>query len=454
MGETVKFALSEEEIPSSWINLLADLPGDPPPPPLSPATGEPIGPDDLAAIFPMALIGQEVSAEPEIEIPDEVRDIYRLWRPTPLFRASRLERELDTPAHIYYKDEGVSPAGSHKPNTAVAQAYYNREAGIRKLATETGAGQWGSALALACQFFELECEVFMVGISFDQKPYRKAMMETWGATVHRSPSDLTEAGRSQAEHGSGSLGIAISEAVEVAAGSEDTNYSLGSVLNHVCLHQTVIGQEPIGQMELAGGAPDGVVGCVGGGSNFAGIAYPFVRQRLREGTETRFVAAEPAACPTLTRGRYAYDFGDTVGMTPLMPMYTLGHDFVPPPVHAGGLRYHGDAPSLSALVKEQLVEPKAIAQTAAFEAAVRFARCEGIIPGPEPAHAIRAVFEEAEAAKEAGEERVILFNLSGHGHFDMSAYAAYFAGKLEDLEMPEEELSSALARLPEAPALA
>jgi tryptophan synthase beta chain len=454
MGETVKFELSEEEIPTSWVNLLADLPGEPPPPPLSPATGEPVGPEDLAALFPMALIEQEVSAEPEIGIPDEVRDIYRLWRPTPLFRARRLERELDTPAHIYYKYEGGSPAGSHKPNTAVAQAFYNREAGIGKVATETGAGQWGSALALACQLFGLECEVFMVGISYDQKPYRTAMIEAWGGTVHRSPSDLTEAGRSQAEHTSGSLGIAISEAVEVAAGSDDVNYSLGSVLNHVCLHQTVIGQECIKQMELAGEAPDVVIGCVGGGSNFAGVAYPLLRQRLRDGTTTRFVAAEPAACPTLTRGRYAYDFGDTVGMTPLMPMYTLGHDFVPPPVHAGGLRYHGDAPSLSALVKAGLVEAKAIAQTAAFEAAVRFARCEGIIPGPEPAHAIRAVFDEADAAKQAGEERVVLFNLSGHGHFDMSAYAAYFAGELEDLEMPEEELVSALDRLPEAPALA
>jgi tryptophan synthase beta chain len=454
MGERVKFELPEEEIPTSWVNLLADLPGDPPPPPLSPATGEPVGPEDLSAIFPMGLIEQEVSSEPDIEIPDEVRDIYRLWRPTPLFRARRLERELDTPAHVYYKYEGVSPAGSHKPNTAVAQAFYNREAGIRKLATETGAGQWGSALALACQLFGLECEVFMVGISYDQKPYRKAMIETWGATVHRSPSELTEAGRSQAEHASGSLGIAISEAVEVAAGSEDTNYSLGSVLNHVCLHQTVIGQECIAQLELAGEAPDVVIGCVGGGSNFAGIAYPFLRERLREGAEIRFVAAEPAACPTLTRGRYAYDFGDTVGMTPLMPMYTLGHDFVPPPVHAGGLRYHGDAPSLCALVKGGLVEAKAIAQTEAFESAVRFARCEGIIPGPEPAHAIRAVFDEAQAAKEAGEEKVILFNLSGHGHFDMSAYSAYFAGELEDLEMPEDELASALERLPEAPALA
>ena len=454
MGQTVKFVLSEEEIPTSWVNLLADLPGEPPPPPLNPGTGEPVGPEDLSAIFPMGLIEQEVSAEPEIEIPDEVREIYRLWRPTPLYRARRLERELDTPAHIYYKYEGVSPAGSHKPNTAVAQAFYNREAGIRKLATETGAGQWGSALALACRLFGLECEVFMVGVSFDQKPYRKAMMESWGATVHRSPSELTEAGRSQAEHESGSLGIAISEAVQIAAGAEDTNYSLGSVLNHVCLHQTVIGQECIAQMEVAGEAPDVVVGCVGGGSNFAGVAYPFLRRRLREGTETRFVAAEPAACPTLTRGRYAYDFGDTVGMTPLMPMYTLGHDFVPPPVHAGGLRYHGDAPGLCALVKEGLIEAKAIAQTAAFESAVRFARCEGIIPGPEPAHAIRAVFDEAEEAKLAGEERVILFNLSGHGHFDMSAYAAYFAGELEDLEMPEEELAAALERLPEAPVLA
>src|SRR6476646_2731320 len=298
MADVVKFSLTEDEIPSSWVNLLAELPGDPPPPPLSPATGEPVGPEDLAAIFPMGLIEQEVSAEPEIEIPDEVRDIYRLWRPTPLFRARRLERELETPAHIYYKYEGVSPAGSHKPNTAVAQAFYNREAGIRKLATETGAGQWGSALSLACQFFGLECEVFMVGISYDQKPYRKAMIETWGGTVHRSPSDLTEAGRSQAEHASGSLGIAISEAVEVAAGSQDTNYSLGSVLNHVCLHQTVIGQECIEQMELAGEAPRDVICCVGGGSNVAVIAYPFRRQRLREGTQTRFIAAEPAAWPT------------------------------------------------------------------------------------------------------------------------------------------------------------
>ncbi len=452
-AEPTKYLLDESGIPTSWVNLLPDLPGEPLPP-LSPQTGEPAGPDDLTPIFPMGLIEQEVSAEPEIEIPDEVRDIYRLWRPSPLYRAHRLERALDTPAHIYYKYEGVSPAGSHKPNTATAQAYYNREAGVRKLVTETGAGQWGSALALACSMFGLECEVFMVGVSYDQKPYRRAMMETWGATVHRSPSDLTEAGRSQAEHQSGSLGIAISEAVEVAAGSDDTNYSLGSVLNHVCLHQTVIGQEAMAQMDMAGEYPDVVVGCVGGGSNFAGLSYPFIRANIREGKTTRFVAAEPSACPTLTRGAYAYDFGDTVGMTPLMPMYTLGHDFVPPPVHAGGLRYHGDAPSLCGLVRQGVIEATAVAQTDAFDAAVRFARTEGIVPGPEPAHAIKAVFDEAEAAKQAGEQRVILLGLSGHGHFDMGAYDAYHAGELEDLEFSETDMQAALERLPEAPAIA
>src|ERR671925_603139 len=395
MSDATAFLLTEDRIPTHWVNLAPDLPGDPLPP-LNPQTRQPAGPDDLTPIFPMTLIEQEVSPSPEVEIPEEVREAYKLWRPTPLYRARRLERELGTPAHIYYKYEGVSPAGSHKPNTAVAQAFYNREAGIRKLATETGAGQWGSALALACRLFGLECEVFMVGVSFDQKPYRKAMMESWGATVHRSPSELTEAGRSQAEHESGSLGIAISEAVEIAAQSEDTNYSLGSVLNHVCLHQTVIGQEAMAQMEVAGEAPDVVVGCVGGGSNFAGAAYPFLRQRLREGTDTRFVAAEPAACPTLTRGAYRYDFGDTAGLTPLIPMYTLGHDFVPPPVHAGGLRYHGDAPMLCGLVKAGRIEARAYKQNETFEAAVRFARAEGIIPAPEPAHAIRAVIEEAE----------------------------------------------------------
>jgi tryptophan synthase beta chain len=453
MNEPVKYLLPESEIPTHWVNLLPDLPGAPAPP-LHPGTKEPLGPQDLSPIFPMGLIEQEVSIESEVEIPDEVREIYKLWRPTPLYRARRLERELDTPAHVYYKYEGVSPAGSHKPNTAVAQAFFNKREGIRKLATETGAGQWGSALALACRLFDLECEVFMVGVSYDQKPYRRAMMETWGATVHRSPSDLTEAGRAQAQHSTGSLGIAISEAVETAAKSDDTNYSLGSVLNHVCLHQTVIGQETLAQLEMAGEYPEVVVGCVGGGSNFAGLAYPLIRRGLREGLATRFLAAEPAACPTLTRGAYCYDFGDTVGLTPLMPMYTLGHDFVPPPVHAGGLRYHGDAPSLSGLVKEGVIEARAIPQTAAFDAAVRFAQAEGILPAPEPAHALRVLFDEADAAREAGEERVILVNLCGHGHFDMSAYDAYLAGELEDLEFSETDMAAALERLPEAPALA
>ncbi|HEU4542316.1 MAG TPA: TrpB-like pyridoxal phosphate-dependent enzyme [Jiangellaceae bacterium] len=453
MSNEVKFLLTERDIPSHWVNLLPDLPGDPLPP-LHPGTMQPVGPDDLAALFPMALIQQEVSPEPEVEIPEPVRDAYRLWRPTPLYRARRLEQVLETPARIYYKYEGTSPPGSHKPNTAVAQAYENAQAGIRKLSTETGAGQWGSALAFACSLFGLECEVFMVGSSYDQKPYRRSMMEAWGATAHRSPSTLTNAGRGQAEHETGSLGIAISEAVEVAAQSPDTNYSLGSVLNHVLLHQTVIGQESILQMELAGDRPDVVIGCVGGGSNFAGLAFPFIRQVLRGEAEMRFVAAEPAACPTLTRGVYRYDFGDTAGLTPLMPMYTLGHDFVPPPVHAGGLRYHGDAPMLCALVKEGLVQARAYRQNEAFAAAVQFARAEGIIPGPEPAHAIRAVVEEAEAAREAGDQRVILFGLSGHGHFDLSAYDAYLSGSLEDPEFSEADMAAALARLPETPAIA
>src|SRR3989440_3276236 len=345
----VKYLLSEQEIPTHWVNLMADLPGDGPPP-LHPGTLQPAGPDALAPLFPMALTMQGASPDPEIEIPEAVREVYKLWRPSPLFRARRLERELDTPAHIYYKYEGTSPAGSHKPNTAVAQAYENAQAGVKKLVTETGAGQWGSALAFACTLFGLECEVFMVGSSYDQKPYRRSMIQTWGATVHRSPSELTEAGRANAEHATGSLGIAISEAVEVAAQREDTNYSLGSVLNHVCLHQTVIGQEAIAQMAMAGEQPDIVIGCCGGGSNFAGLSFPFIRDVLRGQSKMRFLAAEPAACPTLTRGAYRYDFGDTVGLTPLMPMYTLGHDFVPPPVHAGGLRYHGDAPSLCGLV--------------------------------------------------------------------------------------------------------
>ena len=448
--EPVKFLLTEREIPTHWINLLPDLPGEPLPP-LNPATMEPAGPADLTPIFPMGLIQQEVSPEPEVEIPEEVREVYKLWRPTPLYRARRFERALDTPGRIYYKYEGISPAGSHKPNTAVAQAYENAKAGLRKLCTETGAGQWGSALAFACQQFGLECEVFMVGSSYDQKPYRRSMMETWGASVHRSPSDVTEAGRSQASHPTGSLGIAISEAVEIAAQDEGTNYSLGSVLNHVLLHQTVIGQEAIAQLEQAGDEPDVVIGCVGGGSNFAGIAYPFVRRVLRDGARTRFLAAEPAACPTLTRGVYRYDFGDTVGMTPLMPMFTLGHDFVPPPVHAGGLRYHGDAPSLCGLVKAGLVEARAYKQNETFEAAVRFARTEGIIPAPEPAHAIKAVMDEAQAAKDAGDQRVILFGLCGHGNFDLAAYDAYLSGTLEDPEFSEADMEEALSRLPDVP---
>jgi tryptophan synthase beta chain len=449
--EATKYQLTESEIPTHWINLLGDLPGDPLPP-LHPGTLEPAGPDDLAPLFPMGLIQQEVSAEPEIEIPAEVRDVYRLWRPTPLYRARRLEAALETPAHIYYKYEGVSPPGSHKPNTAVAQAYENARAGVKKLATETGAGQWGSALAFACQLFGLECEVFMVGSSYDQKPYRRTMMETWGATVHRSPSDLTEAGRSQADHPTGSLGIAISEAVEIAAADPSCNYALGSVLNHVLLHQTVIGQEAMSQMALAGEEPDVVVGCVGGGSNFAGLAFPYVRRVLRGEAQTRFLAAEPAACPTLTRGVYRYDFGDTVGLTPLMPMYTLGHDFVPPPVHAGGLRYHGDAPMLCGLVKAGAIEARAFRQNETFEAALRFARTEGIIPAPEPAHAIRAVIDEAEEAREAGEPRVILFGLCGHGHFDLAAYEAYLAGTLEDPEFSEAEMEAAVEQLPDVPA--
>lgn len=450
-GQTT-FPLGERDIPTHWVNIAPDLP-EPPLPPLHPGTLEPAGPDDLAAIFPPAIIAQEVSAEPLVEIPEPVRDAYKLWRPTPLFRARNLERALDTPAHIYVKYEGVSPAGSHKPNSAVAQAYENAQAGIRKLTTETGAGQWGSSLAFACALFGLECEVWMVGSSYDQKPYRRSMMRTWGATVHRSPSQLTDSGRAQAANDTGSLGIAISEAVEVAARDPDANYSLGSVLNHVCLHQTVIGQEAMTQMAMAGEAPDVVVGCVGGGSNFAGLAFPFVREALRGGARTRFLAAEPAACPTLTRGAYRYDFGDTAGLTPLMPMYTLGHDFVPPPVHSGGLRYHGDAPLLCALVRAGVIEARAFKQNDAFAAALQFARTQGIVPGPEPAHAIRAAVEEALAAREAGEARVILVGLSGHGHFDLSAYDAYLAGDLEDPEFSEADMDAALARLPQAPAI-
>ena len=431
-----------------------DLPGEPLPP-LNPQTLQPAGPPDLTPIFPMGLIEQEVSSEPEIPIPEEVREAYKLWRPTPLFRARRLERELDTPAHIYYKYEGVSPAGSHKPNTAVPQAYENARAGITRLATETGAGQWGSALAFACSLFGLECEVFMVGSSYDQKPYRRSMMQTWGATVHRSPSTLTDSGRAQQAHPTGSLGIAISEAVEVAAAREDTNYSLGSVLNHVLLHQTVIGQEAAAQMEMAGEQPDVVIGCVGGGSNFGGLTFPFVRRVLRGEAQTRFVAAEPTACPTLTRGVYRYDFGDTAGLTPLMPMYTLGHDFVPPPVHAGGLRYHGDSPMR---LRARAGGPRRGARLPP-ERDVRRGRALRPQRGHHPRARARPRDPRgdrggARPPREAGEARVILFGLCGHGHFDLSAYDAYLAGELEDPEFSEHDMDDALARLPQAPAIA
>jgi tryptophan synthase beta chain len=452
-----RFDLQPDDIPSAWFNLLPVMAqaGVPLLPPLHPGTKEPVTPDALAPLFPESLIMQEVSTDEWVDIPGEVIDIYRLWRPTPLFRATRLEQALDTPARIYFKYEGVSPAGSHKPNTAVPQAFYNKQAGVTKIATETGAGQWGSSLALACQLFGIECEVYMVKASYDQKPYRRIFMESFGATVHASPSDTTNAGRGVlADHpdSTGSLGIAISEAVEVAATNGDTNYALGSVLNHVLLHQTVIGLEAKKQMEMAGEVPDVVIGCVGGGSNYAGIAYPFMADKLRGVTpDMRFVAAEPAACPTLTKGSFAYDFGDTAGMTPLLPMYTLGHDFVPAPVHAGGLRYHGDSPSLSLLVKHGHMEAKAYTQNQIFDAAIRFSRTQGIIPAPEPSHAIRAAIDEAEAAKQAGEERVILFNLCGHGHFDMQAYDDYLNGRLPEVEFEDAQVQAAMASLPEVP---
>ncbi len=446
-----RIILSEDRIPKAWYNIAADSPV-PFPPVLHPGTGQPIGPDDLAPLFPMALIGQEVSTEAFIEIPEPVRDVYRLWRPTPLIRAHRLEKALDTPAHIYYKNEGVSPPGSHKPNTAVAQAFFNMQEGVKRISTETGAGQWGSALSYGCQLFGIECKVFMVKVSYEQKPYRRSMMHTWGATVVPSPSPETNSGRAILEQdpdSPGSLGIAISEAVEVAATHGDTKYSLGSVLNHVLLHQTVIGQEALEQMELAGEYPDVVVGCVGGGSNFAGIAYPFLREKFVNGHDARFVAVEPAACPTLTRGPYAYDFGDTAKLTPLVKMYTLGHTFIPAGIHAGGLRYHGMAPSLCALYDAGHIEAVAYPQLPVFEAAIQFAATEGLIVAPESAHAVRAAIDEALAAKEAGEKRVILFNLSGHGYFDMAAYDAYLAGKLEDYEFPQKELEESLKQLPD-----
>jgi len=447
------FRLAEDQIPERWINMNADLP-EPMAPPLSPATGQPAGPDDLAAIFPMALIMQEVTPEPEVVIPEAVRDAYRLWRPTPLHRARRLEQALGVRSRIYYKYEGVSPAGSHKPNSAIPQAYENAQAGIKRLTTETGAGQWGSSLAFACAQFGLECEIYMVGSSYDSKPARQSMMRAWGGTVHRSPSDRTESGRTNASHPTGSLGIAISEAVELAAQREDTNYALGSVLNHVVLHQSVVGIEALAQMDLAEDVPDVVIGCVGGGSNFGGLIAPFLREKIAGSRSVRFLGAEPAACPTLTRGEYRYDYGDIAGMTPMMPMYTLGHGFVPPPVHAGGLRYHGDSPLISALLHQGLIEARAFHQNDVFESAIQFARAEGILPAPESAHAIRAAVEEARAAEQAGEERVILFGLSGHGHFDGQAYDDYLAGDHSDPEPTDAEIAAAMAGIPEAPALA
>jgi tryptophan synthase beta chain len=450
MSELTKITLPEEKIPTAWYNIQPDL-TTPAPPVLHPGTGQPVGPDDLAPLFPMALIEQEVSQQRFIDIPGEVIDVYRLWRPTPLIRARRLERALDTPARIYYKYEGVSPAGSHKPNTAVAQAFYNAREGTRKIATETGAGQWGSALALGCQLFGLECEVWMVRISYDQKPYRRTMMQTWGATVHASPSELTEAGRkilTDDPDSTGSLGIAISEAVEAAANDPSTKYALGSVLNHVLLHQTVIGEEALRQLELAGETPDLLIGCTGGGSNFGGLAFPFIREKQAGRMNPTIRCVEPTACPSLTKGRYAYDFGDTLGMTPLVKMHTLGHDFVPAGIHAGGLRYHGMSPLVSHLYEQGAVEAEAIGQLECFTAAVTFARTEGIIPAPEPAHAIAAAIREANRCKESGEAKVILTALCGHGHFDMAAYEAFLSGRLEDYDYPEEKVREALSHIP------
>jgi len=450
MADVIKFLLSEEQIPKSWYNIVADLPS-PPPPPLHPGTLQPLGPDDLAPLFPMALIMQEVSADREIDIPGPVREIYKQWRPSPLYRARRLEKVLDTPAKIYYKYEGVSPAGSHKPNTAVAQAFYNREAGITKIATETGAGQWGSALAFAGALFGIEVQVFMVKVSYQQKPYRRALMETYGARCIASPSMETNVGRAilaKSPDSTGSLGIAISEAVEVAATREDTKYALGSVLNHVLLHQTVVGQEAVKQMEMAGDDPDIIIACTGGGSNFAGIVFPFLGAQLRGGKKRRIVAVEPAACPSLTKGKYAYDFGDTGHLTPLVRMHTLGSTFIPPAVHAGGLRYHGMAPLVSHIKELGLIEARAYKQVEVFEAGVKFARAEGIVPAPEANHAVKGAIDEALKCRAEGKARTILFNLCGHGHFDMQAYSDYFAGKLTDRSYEEGDLAMALAGLP------
>jgi tryptophan synthase beta chain len=454
MTRRTKFVLDEDHIPRAWYNIAADLPVAPSPY-LHPATLEPIGPGDLAPLFPMALILQEVSQDREIEIPEPVREAYTLYRPSPLYRAHRLEKALDTPAHIYYKYEGVSPAGSHKPNTALAQAFYNKEEGVARIATETGAGQWGSAMAFAGAYFGLEVKVYMVRASYDQKPYRRILMETYGSEVVASPSPTTNYGRKVLEENPdnpGSLGIAISEAVEDAATRDDTKYSLGSVLGHVLLHQTVIGQEAIEQMAMAGEDPDVVIGCTGGGSNFAGLTFPFLGRKLRDGSGPRIVAVEPEAAPSLTRGVYAYDFGDTAKMAPVAKMHTLGHDFIPEPIHAGGLRYHGMSPLVSLLKEHGDIEARSVHQRASFASGIQFARAEGILPAPEPTHAIRVAIDEALDAKARGEERVILFNLCGHGHFDLSAYEKYLNGTLEDFEYPADAVAAALERLPKVPA--
>jgi len=445
-----KILLTEKEMPKQWYNIQADLP-KPLPPVLHPGTGKPIGPEDLAPLFPMALIQQEVSQERWIDIPEELQEIYKIWRPSPLIRARRWEKALNTPAKIYYKWEGVSPAGSHKPNTAVAQAYYNKKEGVKRIATETGAGQWGSALSFACNIFDLECKVYMVRVSYDQKPYRRIMMETWGAKCVASPSTDTQAGRdilAKDPNSPGSLGIAISEAVEDAAKRDDTKYSLGSVLNHVLLHQTIVGLETQKQFEKVGEYPDVVIGCVGGGSNFGGFAMPFARDKITKHKKTRIIAVEPTACPTITRGLYRYDFGDTACTTPLLKMFTLGHNFIPAPIHAGGLRYHGMAPIVCHLHVLGLIEAVAYPQNPCFEAAISFARTEGHIPAPETAHAIKAAMDEAIRCRETGEAKIIVFNNSGHGHFDLGSYQKYLAGQLEDYELPEEKIKESLASLP------
>ncbi len=449
MTKTRKILLNEKEMPTQWYNILADMPNKPLPP-LHPGTKQPIGPEALAPLFPMELIKQEVSPERWIDIPEEVQDLYRIWRPTPLHRAYSLEKALDTPARIYYKNESVSPAGSHKPNTAIPQAYYNHKEGIKRITTETGAGQWGSALSFACQHFNIDLKVFMVKVSYQQKPYRKILMNLWGADVIPSPSNLTESGRKiLALHpdSPGSLGIAISEAVELAVQDDNTHYSLGSVLNHVLLHQTIIGLESLKQLEIAGDYPDIVIGCFGGGSNFGGISFPFLRHNFTDGKKTRIIASEPASCPKLTRGQFQYDFGDTAGFTPLIPMYTLGHNFVPDNIHAGGLRYHGAGAIISQLLKDKLIEAQSVKQLETFEAAVLFARTEGVVPAPESAHAIAVAIREAKKAKLTGENKTILFNLSGHGFIDMYAYDQYFAGNLHDHEVTDKEIKESLAQL-------